>query len=327
MYQDMKASQLLKELNLRQRANLNYFQKPNDHFAFSHHLDQELTLLSSHEIENKLIEFGVINDDDDRVDYYDISEVKGKILENAMSVVAIVEKSKINLKTSDFKDPKTLNERLKSSPRYGYPLCPKERFGGQISTSVCSGFVVRENQVITAGHCVSGSPTDKFYYKDLVVIRGFKNEKRDQKSYELEIFEVVGFKKSFDQSLDWGILELKDPVPNFQSPEVRSQGRISNNQNIYILGHPTGLPLKLADNAVVKWQRNDTFLTDLDAFQGNSGSPVFNSGDHKVEGILVSGKQDFAVRMQQNGKCLQSIVCRRAQCGKEKVLRITEVPF
>jgi hypothetical protein len=57
---------------------------------------------------------------------------------------------------------------------------------------------------------------------------------------------------------------------------------------LHIIGHPKGLPLKIAGNAVVTKQFTDrTFRSSLDNFKGNSGSPVFNSITHEVEGLLA----------------------------------------
>jgi len=54
------------------------------------------------------------------------------------------------------------------------------------------------------------------------------------------------------------------------------------------------LPLKLADGA---WVNNNTseavIYTNLDAYEGNSGSPVFNLHSHVIEAILTYGRKDF----------------------------------
>jgi len=57
-----------------------------------------------------------------------------------------------------------------------------------------------------------------------------------------------------------------------------------------MIGYPLGTPMKLAKNARVIFNNEEaqSFITNLDAFEGNSGSPVFNE-KNEVSGILVNG--------------------------------------
>ena len=76
---------------------------------------------------------------------------------------------------------------------------------------------------------------------------------------------------------------------------------------MYVIGHPVGLPTKFADGANVRNNNNTSFFVcNLDTYGGNSGSPVFNSSTHELEGILVRGETDFIVT--ENG-CRKSNVC------------------
>lgn len=58
-----------------------------------------------------------------------------------------------------------------------------------------------------------------------------------------------------------------------------------------MLGHPSGLPMKWTTSAEVKEnvEQKDYFKADLDAFSGNSGSPIFSDETHQVIGMLVEG--------------------------------------
>ena len=88
-----------------------------------------------------------------------------------------------------------------------------------------------------------------------------------------------------------------------------------------MIGHPCGLPQKFADGATV---RDNTpkafFVANLDTYGGNSGSPVFNSSNQAVEGILVRGENDFVT----NGTCFVSLVCPTTGCRGEDVTRASE---
>jgi V8-like Glu-specific endopeptidase len=81
------------------------------------------------------------------------------------------------------------------------------------------------------------------------------------------------------------------------------------------------LPLKVAENAFVRDNSNSSYMTcNLDTYGGNSGSPVFNSETHEVEGILVRGETDF----EPSGNCNVSLVCPTTGCRGEDVTRTTE---
>jgi S1-C subfamily serine protease len=107
---------------------------------------------------------------------------------------------------------------------------------------------------------------------------------------------------------------------------------------LFVIGHPTGLPQKIADGASVKIanavsyidpigsiiRKANFFTANLDTYAGNSGSPVFNKRTGKVEGILVQGAEDF--RRNPDQFCNES--AHRSNSGfsaKEKVFRITKV--
>jgi V8-like Glu-specific endopeptidase len=93
---------------------------------------------------------------------------------------------------------------------------------------------------------------------------------------------------------DWAIVKLDRNVEGRQPLSIRREGQIQDNQAVYVIGHPRGLPQKYAGNASVRNNQATThFVANLDVFGGNSGSPVFNDSTHEVEGILVRGDLDF----------------------------------
>ena len=60
---------------------------------------------------------------------------------------------------------------------------------------------------------------------------------------------------------------------------------------------------------------DDTFMTNLDTFGGNSGSPVYNAKTHKVEGILVRGERDYVPN--EDGSGMVTTVCDEWCSGEE----------
>ncbi|MGZ4885265.1 MAG: hypothetical protein ACXV5H_07070 [Halobacteriota archaeon] len=72
--------------------------------------------------------------------------------------------------------------------------------------------------------------------------------------------------------------------------QVRRSGKIGDSLRVHMIGHPAGLPTNFAGGAAVRSNKPCAFfVANLDTYAGNSGSPVFYSGTHEVEGILVGG--------------------------------------
>ncbi len=68
---------------------------------------------------------------------------------------------------------------------------------------------------------------------------------------------------------------------------------------VYMIGHPLGVAKKFTPNGFVLTTKDaETFTTTLDAFRGNSGSPVFDTVTHDLVGILKGGEDDFTMDQQ-----------------------------
>jgi V8-like Glu-specific endopeptidase len=101
---------------------------------------------------------------------------------------------------------------------------------------------------------------------------------------------------------DYALIELKSAVTNRKPLPFRRSGQINIGEPLVVIGHPSGLPTKIADGAEVK-AINETFLTaNLDTFGGNDGSPVINVNTGLVEGILVRGAEDYEIDSENNCK-------------------------
>ena len=84
---------------------------------------------------------------------------------------------------------------------------------------------------------------------------------------------------------DWAAVRIDRPVPNHRIVQIRRTGKISDNQTVHVIGHPTGLPMKFAGGAAVRDnQPSAFFVANLDTYGGHSGSPVFNSDTQRGRG-------------------------------------------
>jgi S1-C subfamily serine protease len=252
---------------------------------------------------------------DDRQDIYELS---GEDLEAADSVVALFPDYRVYDLGDGTSALWTVN--------YGEDcnLCPSERFREQPIGSFCSGVLVAPDVIATAGHCITG----EIAVQDIRFVFGYRM--RDAATPELVISNsdiyhaaaVIAWQVDDTTGSDWALIRLDRTVVNHRVARIRESGLISNGQPVYVIGHPKGLPAKFAGGAYVRDNRyRALFGSNLDAYPGNSGSPVFNSTTHEVEGILVGGEGGELVRQ---GDCFVSRVCPDAGRSGVYSTRTTE---
>jgi hypothetical protein len=212
-------------------------------------------------------------------------------------------------------------------------LAPDQRFAEQPADAFCTGFLVGEDLLVTAGHCVkdhrsseASAPKDHDgacqenlrqgksceYIK---VVFGFRKELGGWIPRSVPADNVYKCAKVVAHSLgsgpDYAVIRLDRKVAGRRPLAInRNNAGLSAETPLFVIGHPSGIPLKIAGDAKVvsistdvyvnvrgtrsKWtDKGYSFLTNLDTFHGNSGSPVFSLNTMLVEGILVSGDEDY----------------------------------
>src|SRR5690606_6853870 len=126
--------------------------------------------------------------------------------------------------------------------------------------------------------------------------------------------EIVA--REYTSQQDYALVRLDRPVRNHR-PLTLAQSQSQSGDGVVVIGHPSGLPTKITDNAVVRSQKGAYFVANLDTYGGNSGSAVFNENTLEVVGILVRGAQDF--RYDSQSQCYRSNVCAEDGCRGEDV--------
>ncbi len=177
-------------------------------------------------------------------------------------------------------------------------FCPSVKFSKQISLSyACTGFLVGPDLIATAGHCMvnTGESRDEtdLYCKSFSWLFDF-NEATNTENVSSENHYtckrvIYAVKDEGAPFRDFALVQLTRPVKG-RTPFKLSAAPIGKTETLSMVGHPFGLPAKLSRGArtLVNNPRRGSFLTSLDAFEGNSGSPVFNA-KNEVVGILVGG--------------------------------------
>lgn len=204
-------------------------------------------------------------------------------------------------------------------------ICKKERFSQQISAALCSGFLVAGNKLVTAGHCIK-SEADCSAYK---WVFDYKVDSSEQGAITVANSSVFSCKKIISRKLetftkdDYALIELDRSVTDRHPVKFRKAGKVAKGDAIVVIGHPSGLPAKVADGANVRSLAGKYFQANLDTYGGNSGSAVFNVKTEEVEGILVRGDNDY---VKSPEGCMVSNVCKNDGCRGEEVTFITNIP-
>ncbi|UGY11956.1 serine protease (plasmid) [Bradyrhizobium septentrionale] len=256
----------------------------------------------------------VIYGEDNRKDFFEFKS-DAKVRELSNSVAALFSDTAV---VDNGDGTSTLRTRSLGEAQ---GLCPEERFFKQPIGAFCSGFLVGADLVATAGHCANAGNVTTILF-----VFGFRMEDADTPVTRIpnkDIYrgKVVLGREEQGSGPDWGLIQLDRPVTDRDILKVRRTGRIGDIAAVSVMGHPSGLPIKYADDANV---RDNTptafFVANLDTYGGNSGSPVFGA-DHVVEGILVRGETDYV----SNGACNVSKVCPTTGCRGEDCTRIAEL--
>lgn len=241
-------------------------------------------------------------------------EWQNKLLQCTNSVGMIVEKEKLTPISNELFQLDNL-----TSLGEKFNLCPHEAFYNQPVVGVGTAWVSGEQTLLTAWHVLE-RPLSHY-----VVVFGYQiiNKNGVVSSFipKSEIYEITAISQK-NEELDVAEIKVNKTInrPVLEWENTFFDAKKGN--EIYMIGYPSGLPMKLALNAAVEENTHPYyFYTSLDGFQGNSGSPVFNFYTHKVIGILVSGEIDYKF----NGTCYSSPLCKYPYCKGEKVIRIEQV--
>lgn len=254
---------------------------------------------------------------DDRLEFYQLQSNVDRDL--AASTAAL-------MRTSDVASLGGGQYALNTSQSFGsaYNLCSSEPYRSQPSTAFCSGFVVGEDLIATAGHCIDSTSCGTtafvfgFHMVDSATVRSVVPT-----NDVYTCAQVVA--RAETSTLDYAVVRVDRPIVGHSPLEIRRSGSPATGSPLTVSGHPAGIPLKVAGGATVRGNSHpDFFESNLDTYGGNSGSAVINPQTGVVEGILVRGNTDFVSTGKGRRRCNVSNQCSDSGCpGWEDVTRTT----
>jgi hypothetical protein len=244
---------------------------------------------------------------DDRVEYGGISDPR--FLHYAQATAALFYEDDVVCSGGDC-DLATIP--FETSPRTGsqfdpLPLCTNAPDYGQEQGASCTAFLVGPDLFATAGHCFCrdtnpslcpfGLRPDELGCAGMRVVFGFHADANGQNEVlvvpETEVYsctEITGVYEVTPTDEDWAFFRVDRVVSDRTALIAGYSGTPSPTGELLIAGHPDGLPLKVAGGGEARGDPSSdpvNWTTSLDAFGGNSGSPVINLLSGVVEGIHV----------------------------------------
>lgn len=255
----------------------------------------------------------VIYGEDNRVDVYLVPQADVReVADSTVAIIAVADLARTSSGTTRILARHFGRERN---------LCSEEAFYEQLTAANCTGSLVGEDLIATAGHCVNDSNCQDYAY-----VFGFKMKNAQQTTTEVATSEVYTCKeiiaREYTRGQDYAVVRLDRPVQGHRILNLQ-QAPVLPGDPIYVVGHPSGLPTKVADGAKVRSQQGSFFQANLDTYGGNSGSPVLNVLTNEVVGVLVRGEVDYIY--DSVGKCSKSYRCEDDECRGEDVTNISYI--
>ncbi|GIL17837.1 MAG: hypothetical protein BroJett040_15880 [Oligoflexia bacterium] len=255
----------------------------------------------------------VVYGQDNRQDLYQVSNQK--IHELSLSIAGMMQ----NKFLTELPDGKIQIESLPYGKRHN--LCKDSTFYDQPTAINCTGFLVGPDLIATAGHCAQEhlcTMVSFIFDFDLKTSNSDPTILTQDQVYRCR--RILAREKT-DQ-VDFGILQLDRPVINRPILQISSETQLQENSKVFTLGFPAGLPLKFTDQGKIRkiGSGNNFYVTDLDSFGANSGSPLFDAETYQIAGIIVRGESDFEWDSQKD--CRSIKYCKQDECRGEDATHI-----
>jgi V8-like Glu-specific endopeptidase len=191
---------------------------------------------------------------------------------------------------------------LRLLPDTAPALCKGEALSSEPSLYyACSGFLVGPDLIATAGHCMVNTGEDRnetetyceafsWLFDYQVDAHGKLETERIPEERHYKCKQVIyAISESEFPYRDFALVQLDRPVKD-RKPFKLSAKKQPWWMPLSTIGFPLGTPAKFSTGAhiLINNDSRPSFITNLDGFEGNSGSVVVNSKDEAV-GIFIGG--------------------------------------
>lgn len=192
-------------------------------------------------------------------------------------------------------------------------------WSNQPSLAFCSGVRIAPDLVLTAGHCIESN----IDCADIDIV--FNYEANSHITTSVACKEIIKARTDIHGTgLDYALIRLAKEVG--PSPVRLSKADWKSIKgNIYSLGYPLGSFKKKAHGKIRNVStKPEIYISTLDVFEGNSGSPVFSAHTHELIGILSSGESDFT-QNPEDDSVIHVKRCANTGCAGEFITPIQKI--
>jgi hypothetical protein len=227
---------------------------------------------------------------DDRVEYY---ETDSAVAQTRMSesMVALFPLNAFDADGRLSSATPSVSQKLR--------LCPGEPFADQPAAAFCSGVLVDQDLVLTAGHCVRLYGLSQlviatgYYYASSGELAATPHDLRRAVAIVSEALDSA----DAEPRLDYAFIKLDRPVTGGRrpTPVMATPTPLTANDPLLALSAGGGIPMKVDLGARVldaRTDQRDYFIATSDTSGASSGGAVFDTGG-VLRGILARGGTDF----------------------------------
>lgn len=206
---------------------------------------------------------------------------------------------------------------IRSSLGVRFNLCRDERHYDQPSMAFGTAFMIDSNCVLTAAHCIRDIPLENVRfvvgYEFLLTEDKLKIKISSDRVYSIKRIIKLG------KVYDYAYIELNRRIVGRSMPQIKGESKEKVNTTIHCIGYPLGLPMKIIGNGKVVSRASYGYLNvSIDAYKGNSGSPIFDTLTGELIGMLIGGEADLV----KTASCNKLRRCLPKTCKDEIVLDI-----
>lgn len=246
------------------------------------------------------IEAPVVYGDDDRREWYELEEgpLKDSTRNSAVAFLGLGDVEPDGEGLISLPANPTLTDT--------YTLCADQRYRAQPTASFCSGTLIDDDLVLTAGHCVtslSSCANNAYVFDYRYIADGKLAEISADSVYRCAALHISPG-NGMDEDIDLAILQLDRPVVNRRPAAVSGRGLVQLGDVLTMQGFPNGIPLKVSHGTIKNVRAQGDFVTAaVDAFHGDSGAGLYDANLELI-GVLTDGADDYV----SAGTCAQTNV-------------------